>query len=220
MTSPTGTPPPLLPGVLRLAITYDFGGGYGVNVLHFKCHETGGLGSSDVSDMVTALGHFWRDDLWKIDASNEWVVSLYKAVYAKIEGQPDVKRVTIGDATAGTGTTAADYANLAYLINWDTGDQRRGGKPRSYLPGVVEASNADYANLDSTFVSDKNSHIATFLGHVAGATHGSLVCDNLIDYSTVNNGAYRSAGAFWAITTGHCNPVIGTQRRRVGRARS
>lgn len=216
----SGSPPPLLPGIMRLAITSDFGGGFAVNVLHFQLHETGGLGASDVSNMVLALGQYFANDLWKLKASNQWSVTSYDAVYALIEGQPNVKKVRLADAIAGLSSTAADFADLAFLINWETGDPRRGGKPRTYLSGVRQSDNADFANLQSADVTTLTAGCATFLGHIQGKTEGALVCDNLVDYSVINGKAYRAAGHPYIISSGSCNAVVGNQRRRVARARA
>jgi hypothetical protein len=169
--------------------------------------------------MVTDLSHYWRDDIWKAHASSGWTVVSYNAVYAKIEGAPDVSRVRLADATAGLAAGTADFANLCILINWACGDARRGGKPRSYLPGVNQGANADPANFSAGYVAAISAQIPTFLGHVQGHTSGALVCDNFIDYSKVNGKAYRVAGHAFTITGGAAASVVGTQRRRVDRAR-
>jgi hypothetical protein len=219
MTPPTGTPPPLLPGVMRLAVKYGAGNLYGVNVFHFQLHETGGLGSSDVLNMVTALGGFWINDVWKQSASNGASCTDVQAVYALIEGQPNVKRVRIADGTVGQVTNTMDYAQCSFLINWECGDPRRGGKPRTYFYGVTDSSESSPAAVDSAVVAAINTHLATFIGHVEGHTNGALVCDHLIEYSTVTGGAYRTAGHALPISSGSCNPIIATQRRRVDRSR-
>jgi hypothetical protein len=205
---------------MRLAINYTDGVSKATNVFHFLCHETGGLGSTDVDGMVTALEGFWINDCWKQKASHLWHVVDYDAVYALIEGQPNVHRTHLADATAGLGSGASDTSNVCYLINWATGDARRGGKPRTYMCGFDEGDNADSANIVSSVISTFNPRIVTFLGHVQGHTSGALVCDQLVEYSTVLHNAYRAAGVTFNITAGSMNTVVASQRRRVDRVRS
>lgn len=216
---PTGTPPPLLPGVFRMTVGYEFSGATAANILYFVCHETAGVSDADVLAMLTDLGHAWRDDVWKPFAANEWSVTSYKVVYASIEGAPNVKRAELADATAGLASTDADYAQVAYLINWATGDPRRGGKPRTYLPGATQTDGPVPGAVVAAHQTAINSGIVTFLAHAAGATHGNLVCDGLVEYSTVSHKAFRAAGVTFPIGSGNCNGIVATQRRRVDRLR-
>jgi hypothetical protein len=218
-TGPSGVPPPLHPGVLRIAISYTDGVCNATNVLHFLCHEAGAVTPSDVQSTCASLVNLWAVDLWKVEATTHWHVTTWDAVYAGIEDAPNVKRARGADATAGASSDTNDYANCAFLINWSTGDPRRGGKPRSYLPGVGDASDADSANLQSSYVTNINAGIVSFLAGITGCGHGGLAPDNLIEYSTVLHGAYRATAAIWPIASGTVNPVIGSQRRRVGRVR-
>jgi hypothetical protein len=215
---PTGVPPPLLPGVLRLAANYTDGVATATNVLHFLCHETSGLVDSDVVTVVTNLAAAWNA-LWKPRAHDSWHVTEFDAVYAEIEAQPLIKRVRLADATAGQQTGSIEFANCCFLINWATGDPRRGGKPRSYLAGCAFEADADSAHVNPTDITDFAALITTWMAAVPASSHGSLAVDNFIEYSIVNHKAYRTAGQAFTITGGALNAVIGTQRRRVGRVR-
>jgi len=167
--------------------------------------------------MATALGGYWINDLWKTYASHDATSLEINSTYALIEGQPNVKRVRIVDAVAGLATSDTEWGQVSGLINWDSGDPRRGGKPRNYLPFFKGDGNSDSGNWASAIVTAMNTACGTFLGHVQGHTAGSLVCDNFVDYSTVLHGAYRLNGAVFPIPSGSFNPHAGTQRRRVGR---
>jgi hypothetical protein len=204
---------------MRLAIDYTDGTTDATNVLHFLCHETAGVADLDVRAVGQDLYNLWKV-VWAGDASNVWHTVQYHILYAQIEGAPLVSRATLADAYAGLSGGAPDYANTAYLINWSTGDPRRGGKPRTYLPGVHEASNANSADLNSTTISGINGRIPTFLAGIPASSHGGLTADELVEYSTVLNGAYRPAGVSYGINAGTVNPVIGSQRRRVDRLRA
>lgn len=203
-----------------MAISYEMTPCLATNVLHFLCHETGGLGASDVQDTVQHLADTWLDDFWKHVASSSAHSTVVEATYALIEGQPNVKRVRIADARTGLEGATPEYGQTAYLVNWDTGDARRGGKPRTYVFGCAEDGEADPANVSSAILTAGNSGLATWISDVEGSTHGALVVDHLVEYSTVNRNAYRTAGATFTISNGTMNPVIATQRRRVDRLRS
>jgi hypothetical protein len=216
---PSGVPPPLLPGVMRLTVNYECGTLTAANVFHFLLHETGGLGATDVSNMAKALGEYWINDVWTHRASDTATTTDIEATYALIEGEPNVKRVKIADAILGiNGGVEAGQVALLYL--WDTGDARRGGKPRTYLPFPSEDQISPPAAVTGAVITAANSSIVTFLGHIAGHTVGQLVCDNFIEYSTVNHKAYRTAGQAFTIASGTISPFVATQRRRVDRLRS
>jgi len=204
---------------MRMAVNYECAPCVATSVIHFQLHESGGLGASDVANMVSDLAGYWINDVWKTFALNTATTTTVDATYALIEGQPNVKRVRISDAILGMQAPPAAFGQCAYLLNWDTGDARKGGKPRTYLPFIPESAEADPANITPAKVTAINAALVTFLGHVQGHTVGQLVCDHFIEYSTVNKGAYRSSGAAFNILEGSCNPVVATQRRRVDRVR-
>jgi hypothetical protein len=213
------SPPPLHPGILRLSVNYISSDTSAVNVLYFQCTESAGIVNADVISVATSLGHYWRDDLWKAQAAQDFEIQSYKVLYADVEGAPNVRRATLADGTVGTVVSDPDRAMVAWLINWSSGDPRRGGKPRTYLPGVPESASNDPANVSGAFLTALNAGIVAFLGHIAAVSHGALSVVGLVEYSQRLNNAWRDTATWYGISEGTVNPVFGTQRRRINRAR-
>jgi hypothetical protein len=204
---------------MRLALHFTDGVAKAVNVLHFQLAETGGITDGNLLSMADFLEKAFINNIWKIQATIHWTVTGYDVLYAHIESQPNVYRTKAADAIAGQSNDTNDYASTAFLINWSTGDPRRGGKPRTYLAGVGQASDADSANISNTYRNNINTGIGNFFTAIAGHAEANLHLTNFIDYSTVNKGAYRLSGVVFPISGGTCNSVIGNQRRRVARVR-
>jgi hypothetical protein len=126
---------------------------------------------------------------------------------------------TIADGMAGTSSAALQDAQVSFLLNWVSGDARKGGKPRQYLCGVPTSAMQDSARLTSSWISSWNGALATWFaafpyivatGHAQGIVEMSFVLDK-VD---------RAEGFPIGIVAGTVNPVVATQRRRVDRLRN
>lgn len=149
--------------------------------------------------------------------STNWQVTRYRVTYRGTSS--DTYTTTIADAATGTAGAGYQDAQVAYLINWASGDPRKGGKPRQYIVGVPDSAVADSARIDPTQVTeisaDINEWLATF-----PLTSGSAHCVGLVEMSFRNGNAWRTDAAPRPIVAGSLNPVVATQRRRVDRLRS
>jgi len=121
----------------------------------------------------------------------------------------------VADPITGTETAAVESGQVAFLINWQTGDPRKGGKPRTYVSGVLDEETADPARVSSGTLAALNSGLATWLTDIAGRTIPTL----LVEMSFVNACAYRLTPVTRAIFGGTVSPIVATQRRRVNRLR-
>jgi hypothetical protein len=111
-------------------------------------------------------------------------------------------------------------AQVCYLINWNSGDGRRGGKPRTYLSGVMASAVVNDTDLDGTRAASLTTLANGFLGEVVGLGTANLQIRDMVDYSIANGGAYRGTAHLYEIFNGACSPFVATQRRRVDRRRS
>lgn len=144
---------------------------------------------------------------------NDWSITYCTVGYR--DADDSLVRLRVSDALAGTGPGSPSDAQVAYLVNWGTGDPRRGGKPRSYIPGVTTETLADSAFLESDFVNTINSNLITFLE----AGPGLPIPCQLVEMSFRDGNAWRDTAVTYPIIGGTLNPVTATQRRRVDRLR-
>lgn len=158
---------------------------------------------NDFYDVVFGLGSL----------SSAWTHDFTTITYR--DAEDSIVRLRVADAQAGTGGTDLEAAQVAYLVNWATGDIRRGGKPRQYVPGVVEGALLDSARLTTSLQTAINGRLITWLEDGPDLT----IPLQLVEMSFRNGNADRAAAAHFPIIGGTLNPVVGTQRRRVNRLR-
>jgi hypothetical protein len=140
------------------------------------------------------------------------------AVRMNDSGTAVIRRVTVVDSV-GTGSTDDEAGQVCYLYNWQTGDPRRGGKARSYVPGVTDDSLDDEARLDGGVLTAGTSDAEDYIADVVGISHGDLEITDFIEMSFRDSNDYRLAAVFYPITDGALNDIVATQRRRVDRLR-
>jgi len=153
------------------------------------------------------------------DSSNNLHLTRVKGVRMNDSGTGVVRRTIVADVS-GDGGTDDDPGQVAFLYNWSTGDPRRGGKARSYLPGVLDSSQDDEARVKASEVTSRTSEANVYLAAANAASSGALDGLQMVEYSTVDGLAYRLAAVTYTIEAGALNNILGTQRRRVGRLRS
>jgi hypothetical protein len=216
---PTGTKPPIPVGTARVAVEGEYGPTKWANVYYMA---VGTWDPAHLDDVITLLGSAIHDlydsaiHLGNFD--NGWHLSRTKIGFR--DASDSMYKSTYVVDASGTWTGGGEDAQVCYLINWTTNDPRRGGKPRQYISGVIDASQRDVANLDGSFVSGVSGRIQTWLDGLHARSSGTASGVSLLEMSFVNGNAYRSTAHTWPIRAGSFNPVIATQRRRVDRLRS
>jgi hypothetical protein len=127
------------------------------------------------------------------------------------------RRATIVDAIGGI-AQESEPGQVCFLVDWDTSDARRGGKPRSYLSGVPEGHMTDSAHVSPGAAIDMSTAANNYINDVNAIVAGALSVVEFVDMSFINAKAWRAPHALAIpIFAGHCRAVVGTQRRRVDR---
>lgn len=118
---------------------------------------------------------------------------------------------------AGSAGTPVDYMGASKVINWHIADFYRGGKPRTYLPGVAVPESSD----GRTVVAGTRSALATaavnFMNDVNALTAGGISAVTLGTVRFESGNAWLSPPVFRAYTGATVRSVLGTQRRRLGK---
>lgn len=205
---------PLIPvGTARAAVNGVYGPTTWANVYYVEVGETASTPGEVIAQIVS-----WFHDLYSVafhltDFAPGWATTWTTVTYR--DADDSIVRVRVADAQSGDASSDENPAQAAYLVNWSTGDIRRGGKPRQYICGVADENLADSAKLTSTALGLINPRLITWL-----ESGPSLPIPlQLIEMSFVNGGVDRAAAATFPIIGASLNPVLGTQRRRVDRVR-
>ena len=201
----------------KAVVTGTFGPATWANILYFQVITAATGGEADTANDVAEGALDLYNKLGYSHFSSEWTVQTSKVLY-RASSADYVRALTIADATGSADGPAQD-AQVSYLINWLTGDVRRGGKPRTYIPGVPLAACADSANLTTDFLGAMNSGISDWQAELADGslTNGSIIA--LVEMSFVSAGVDESPPFAYPVTGGRVNPVVATQRRRIDRLR-
>lgn len=205
---------PLIPvGTAKVAVSGQYGPATWANVFYVVVDAGASTPGAVAAQIVSWFHDFYAVVFGATSFSSDFQVQFQTITYR--DAEDSIVRLRIADAFAGTGGTDDEGAQVAYLVNWATGDIRRGGKPRQYVCGVKEPATADSARLTSSFQSAVNGRLITWLEE--GPTLAIPL--QLVEMSFRNANADRVAAVHFPIIGGTVNPVLGTQRRRVDRLR-
>lgn len=215
---PSGTKPPIPVGYAKAVQHGRFGPANWVNVFYFLVAPTGSPTLLQVMQDIAFQVHEYYNALGFGNFANVWTIDFVKVGYR--DATNDMARATIADADVGVGSGGSQDAQVSYLINYDTLDPRRGGKPRQYICGVPDFAVADSARLDSTIRAAMNTGLAEWFVDLStgeGTAHATIL--ELVEMSFVNAKAYRTDALPYGLQSGSVNSVVATQRRRVNRLR-
>lgn len=210
--------PPIPVGVAKIGIQGTFAPATWAVIWYAAIGSWDPAHLNDVIGLVgDRVGHFFNDVL-KPEASYNFKTVLYKVGFRDAAGS--LYRATVADAQVGAKSGDYQDAQVAWLFNWTTNDDRRGGKPRSYFPGVPSSAMADSAAILSSVQTNINTPLVTWLSDNLTAAHGTASGFQLLELSFVDGGVDRTTAADWPVRAGILNPWVATQRRRVDRLRA
>jgi hypothetical protein len=131
-----------------------------------------------------------------------------------------VLQSTVAMTGAGTlsGPEVADLS-ACKVVSWLTTVYWRGGKPRTYIPGVVTADTTGANSLTSTEITALTTAGINFRSDINALTAGTITGTSLGFVSFSSGNAPRGTPLFFAFTGAKVHPRLGTQRRRLGKWR-
>jgi hypothetical protein len=187
------------------------------NVFYFGMLGTPSTAPVDCANAAAiAVGNFY-DSVFADQCYAGWRVTTTKVTYR--DADDSLVRFTVADAIVGGFGGNGEAAQVCYLVNWQTGDPRKGGKPRTYVAGVPEGAMLDSANLGSDTLTAINTGLSEWLTSNLSVTSGDQTGVELVDMSFRDGNAWRDAATWYPIFSGFCSPVVATQRRRIDRLR-
>jgi len=206
---------PLIPvGTAKIVAEGSYGPTTWANVFYVTIDAGTHTPGDVIANCVTFIHGFYATAFSAASFPSGWALSTIVVTYR--DAEDSIVRVRVADAIAGSAGAGGQDAQVAYLVNWSTGDIRRGGKPRQYVTGVPDGVVADSARLNAGTVTAVTGRLITFL--TSGLTLSTPM--QLVEMSFRNGNADRVAAVTFPIIGASLNPVVATQRRRVGRLRA
>lgn len=215
-SEPTGPRPPL-PGLMKWVVEFQ-GSLSGVtyiaaNVLHVMAATPGQVTTGNMATLVPQLRTKYRARFGTLISSN-WADTTHQLVALDGSGQ----EFPVSDAGGTTGSSSCLPPNAAVVLSWITNAYWRGGKFRTYLPGVIAANvsgGASGARLTSTAATNYANAGAGLANDVQLLTLGtsSLLLGGVSYY---HHYAFRPTPLFFAFNGCATHPRVDSQRRRMG----
>jgi hypothetical protein len=214
-----GTRPLPPAGVARCSVSGVMpGGGNWANVFWVQIGPAGTpptLADADVLQCADQLGNRYLADLGPLIAADV-TITLYKAIYYQPDGTATSQEEIVAHAGTHAGTTLSD--NVASCLSWKIAAAYRGGKPRTYLPGVEAGDLLNPAHLSAANVTARETAGAAFLAAVnADHISGSAYAQALGTVSFFTGNAPRAVGIFRGYSAVTVHNRLDTMRRRLGR---
>lgn len=211
---PTGSRPGLPAQVVRVAVEGNVGGQPWANIFHVKTDLPGITSAQGVTDLLTAFNQKMIDSgLWQFCSTTTHVTQLSGVV----QTTPDTAHKSQIASTI-TGITAGTVlpAEASLVLSWLSEVFWRGGKPRTYIPGMVST----YADTNHSWL---DSQKAILLAKAELLRSGiNSITTAAIDQCTMGMVSYasgkewRPVPLFFPFTGVTIHDRIGTQRRRLG----
>lgn len=114
-----------------------------------------------------------------------------------------------------TGGTGIDNFSSSAVINWQITDFYRGGKPRSYLPGVPQSGVTDGRTLTTTMRANLAAAALNFMNDVNALSHGGITAVQLGTVRFQAAKVWLTPPVFRPYTGTGVRSQLGTQRRRL-----
>lgn len=214
-TEPKGPKPPLA-GLVKVVMTYQSDSipiARAANVMHAISTPVISYSQANIATLATDFYNAWVTAAMP-SISAHW--TLVACTVTALDGtglQSTQQGTTIGGASGN-----ANPPQCACCVSWRAPFSWRGGRPRTYLPGVPVSGQvaAGYAALSTGFTAPLAARMVTFLATVNTFTFsGSIMQLGFPSYYT--RGAFRPVPLFFSMTSAVVHDRLDSQRRRSGK---
>jgi hypothetical protein len=211
-------PKPSLPGLVKLQIIYTGPGTptpIAANVMHGRWADNTNHSLTDLNTVLTALAGALGNNILPL-LTTTWRRT--SVVVQSLGG--DGLEVFDSTAQSGTNATASFPPSVAITASWSSGATWRGGKPRTYLPGVPESAvvSPGAAQLTTNAITSYENAWSAFMNTMNGVLGGGIAFQ-LGFPSYYHNFQFRTPPLFFPFFGVKVHGRLDSQRRRTGKER-
>lgn len=215
------TPPRPAPGIARVAFTGTFGNAKWANVMHVRINPGSSLTQAIAQELANGMHNAYYSSFGPALAL-AWSLLETSVVVYDAGGQ--VWEAVTASPAAGQDSGVPLSANVALCVSWKTNAYYRGGKPRTYLCGLVQDRLGDQTSWSAQTIADFDAAALAFKNAVnnlglAGSHNVTFGYLQLF----ANQGSlqkppdYLDPPIFHVINSQVVHPRVDSQRRRLGR---
>ena len=216
-TEPPGAKPPL-PGLVKITVNYVGPGSpsaIAANVLHGKWADNLNHNATAMASIVSTFRTTWSTN-FGAKINNGWTMTSFAAQSLGGDGLLSVNSTTVACSNSGAGLPPG----VSIGLTWQSGATWRGGKPRTYVPGIPSAdlAAANGSALAAGIASAWQTAGAAVLTAMNALLDGG-VSFQLGFPSYYTKYTLRSTPVFFPFTGCVVHGRIDSQRRRNGKER-
>jgi len=185
------------------------------NVLHMQLTTSSAISQADL-DTWTAQIALLYENRFKVFMPSDASTVVAKAVLYTPGGGELI--ATSARSQAGTAGAACLQGASSKVVSWLSGVYWRGGKPRTYIPGIISGdTTASTDVLTAAIIAALKTAAQNFRTDVNAYTVGTITGTVLGFVSFRSANAERVTPLFFSFTGAVVHPRVGTQRRRLGK---
>jgi hypothetical protein len=200
---------------VRIAINGLFGLQNWANVFHAQLATSSSIIQADLDTWTTNFQAAYKTALAPLMTTGV-TFSTAKAICYTPGVTELISQVTMTGAGTGGGTAVADNS-CCYCLSWSSNVYWRGGKPRTYLPGVATVSTLNQTSITAAAQTALVAGGAALRTAVNALTAGTITGTQFGFLSFQSGNVPRTPPVFYAISGAKAHPRMGSQRRRLGK---
>jgi hypothetical protein len=202
---------------LRIAISGNFGAGTPnwANVFAARLTTSGSIAQVDLDSWTTSVQAAYKTRFAPRQSTAVAYV-LAKTVLYTPGGGELISNIAMTGTGSSAGTLVSDLS-ACEVVSWLTTVYWRGGKPRTYIPGVVTTAVSASRVLTPGEVTALQTAGAGFRTDVNALAPASITGSSLGFNSFFTGNTLRAPPVFFPFTGATVHPRLGSQRRRLGK---
>jgi hypothetical protein len=218
--------PPLPPIANTVKVVFFYnnlpatGSNQAANIMHVQHATPLTYTAAQLSTLATGAMTWWGTHFKALITSN-W--QLNNVLATAVDGT-GTQGASTGAVIPGTGTPPTYAPSTAVCISWLGAPSYRGGKPRTYLPGIPTNSTVleSASSLTPAYaLSVKNAAVAAIADMTwaaIGTVNAALGAVSYVKGKTsTGKPVYRPTPLFWPYVGANCHQRLDSQRRRSGK---
>lgn len=202
-------------GTARVAIQGTHNGTNWANV--FWANLTGGAAApqADLDAWLTSFANQYKTSFAAAMATS---VNFVQAKATLFQSGGTVLQSVSAMTGAGTnGSAEVDDNASAIVVSWVTSVYWRGGKPRTYFPGVIQSQVTQGRTIGTADAAAWKADAQGFRTAINALTHGAITGTALGFVSFRSGNADRPTPLFFPFNDATAHHRLGSQRRRMGK---
>jgi len=183
-----------------------------VNVFHLR--TTGATTATPLVDWISILDQFASAYLNTVLEDVSSGCELLDATGTLILSSTEQLHASVPVSSFGDDGADAVGAAPSAVISWATRGGWRGGRPRTYMPGLTINSFDTVGRLSDSFVSTLKNSAETFLANANDMSHGDIATCELGFMHSQLHDVWLDPAVFFPFIGVQVHPFPRTQRRR------